>query len=731
VKTTLVDNSLFIKWNKIENTGAPVDISVFNSDINLGTLEVAQCTHITYQVTVNSDVTPWENIVLNNYYSYNWKTEFKDTNIVYNPITANTYNALLTLVPNPDSGTSIKTGDYITYQAIAKNTGLTTIWTGTITCHKFTDNNQTTCKVGNCWSSYSFTDLDPGVEIAVNYSVQTSNNLSIWEKIEEQCTLSYQTESGNKHTNSNEVYHTIQWWGQTVDGGVFDLSINTAYRLLNTPDGNPRPDGYDSDYITYEYQYTGSQRANVYPTISQNGSYTDSRWSCSSITWPNTPNAITYNINSNSTSPQSNLSLSSNSLEFSLYTTLPSTKPKTILHEWTLYPKHTITWSELNTWYVNGGTKDLPKESTKHRAIENGTSWEVSSRIQGDIMRHKWKYVPYDTSRCSYSCWSDENPRTCRRSYTLYRWEVVESTPLHFEDTSDRSVTVGGTTGWIKTSNGNIHTNNGISLEWTDANKYDLDSSRTNVNSAPRLYTPPGQTNADYVISSSAGSTNLKTKSNWYINNKTVIRGHWDVYTRTQNQRDFYDDLLNKQLYGEVIEKTDTVLTKLDLELNKVYHYTWWDIYFDNGTNDFIVSWKKATIVIEGDLHIKSDMYYDPNQVENRIEDLVNLWAIVRWNIYVYRRVQYTVWAWYVDKTLHTWTWVQTLKHIWLWVADDIVFQRKAPEYYERDVNEPSEWVVFDDKFFFATPPGFANLDDGIWSYSSNINQYTGEEVEY
>ena len=733
-KTTLIDDTLTLNWNVIENTWTSLNQSVFDSEINLGTLAVWECSHITYQVSINSDVSLWDDITLSNSYTYDGKTIAKSTNTTVNPVSTQAYEALLTLIPNPDSWSSIKPWDYISYQAIVKNTGLMEIESGTISCPRLYDDNQTQCRVWGCSTDFSFTDLYPWVEVALNYSVMTSSDLESNDIIEEQCKLSYDTISETIESYSNEVYHTIQSTEQEVDGWNFILIINSAYRLLNSPDGDPRPDEYDRDYITYEYYYSGTDRDYIYPDLSDEWTYTDSRWSCSSITWSNVPNSITYNINSTSTSSQNNLSLSSNDLTFNINTSLPDSKPQTILSLGTLYPTHTIPGEELNEWYKNGGSRDLSKESTEHRAIENGSRWKVFSTIKWDVTREKWKYVPYDTSTCSYDCrCSDEEwwCETCYREYTKYRWEVVSTSQVFFENIDDINVTVWWSTAWIKSSNWSIHTNNWVRLEWNNSNTYDLSDSRTAVVSVPKNYTPPWESNADYVISSAAWSSNLISRNDWYVNDKYVEMSHWEVYSRDQNARDFYDDLLDKELYWEVIEKTDTRITWLDLELNKVYHYTWWDVYFDNWNNYFIVWWNKATIVIEWDLHVKSNMFYDQTQTVKKREYLPVLGLIVKWDVYVYPEVEYTIWSWYIDQTLYTWESVQTLKHLWSWVADNIVFERKAPEYYERDVNEPSEWVSFDNDFYWATPPWFAKLNDWMWSYSDNINVYSGREVDY
>ena len=733
-----INSSLFLNSSILED---PIDetkrlpLSSFDSQINLWTLDKWECRYLTYQVSVDSDIIQWDILKVKNEFSYNWWIT-TPTNEVENPVLALSYDASIELIAEPVSGSDVLLNDYITYDFTIINTWLTDIWTGSVVCGRFSDTIETECKVWNeCWSQYDFTDFKSWDEVHVTYAVKVKDWQNAGTRIEEQCHMNYEVWGWIIETkDSNIVFHTIVNQTTIVDWWEFSLELYSRPKLLNTPDWNPRPDWLDQSAIKYTYKYTGSNHENMYPNLSNEGTYTDSRWRCSSITWPNKPNAVTYNIHSTSTSDRSSLSLSSNDIDYYLDTKLPNWEPKTTLYRGTLSPSHAVSWNNANDWYKNWGTRDLPLSSTEHRALVNGTDWRIEADITGTTYLDKWKYVPYDTWRCTYiickGSWETRSCSTRSRSYTKYQWEMIDRTTVQFDANAFRFVTVWGSSAWLKTSNGHVHTNDKLTEDWTSSNNYDLwESWYTNVNSAPKLYAPVGSFHWDYIVSSNTSTTNLKSKKNWYIYNKEVVRWHWYVYDRLTNARDFYVDLIEKQKFWEVITKSDTTISRLDLQLNKIYYYpgnltldrSWWDI---------IVAWEKGTLVVEGNLYIKSNIKYSVEE-KNSIKELPFLGLIVKWNIYIDWNVTDTVGSWHIDWVLHTWNSVKALRHLWNWTWNSFDFQRKAPEFYERDVNEPSEWIYFDDRIYVTTPPGFANLDEWIWSYKNNINQFTGEEVEW
>jgi hypothetical protein len=733
----ILDSTLMLNGTNLDS---PVDdakklpIALFNSNINIWVLNPWECKYVSYQTMVENNVVQWDILSVQNEFTYDWWTT-KQTNQVTNSILAMSYDASINLSADPVSWSDMYNLDYITYSLLVTNNGLTEIWTWSLSCPRFVDTLETTCKAWECWSStYNFNNLHVWWEIEINYTVQTTDLNSVWDIITEQCNLEFvKADLTSETRTSNDVSHTIIERSTAVAWWSFSLELYSRPKLLNTPDWELRPDGADVSPIKYTYKYTGSNHDYMYPEVSNAGTTTVSRSDCE-YTHPYKLNSVTYNINSSSTSSRDSLSLSSNNIDFQFNTTLPSVIPKTILSSWTLTPTHYVSWDEANSWFKDGWTKEAPISSTEHRAMVNGTDWRIESNVAWTPTLDTWKYVPsWDEYSCDYYHDSD-NCDGHTWNTPLYHWEMIYRETLNFNADNYRFVTVWGSTAWLKTENGHVHTNNNLTEDWTSANTYDLwEVWYTSVVSAPKLYSPPGSSHWDYVVSTNTPSTNLESKKGRYLYNKVAKQWHGYVYDRETNARDFYIDLIDKQKFWPVQEEGEDNLAnplwEINLELNNVYYYPW-DLTIEDSSWMVYVKWNKWTIVVGWDLYINSDVTYF-KEAKDDIKKLAYLGIIVKWSVYIDGWVTDTVWSWHVDWMLHTWDSVYTLRHLGSWTADSFDFQRQAPEHYERDVNEPSEWIVFNDQVYFTTPPWFAELDDGIWSYKTNINQFTWEEVEW
>lgn len=734
--TGTTTSSLFLSWSFLEaSTGATqLPIAVFNTDISIWDLWAWACQFITYQTIVGTGVVSGDVLKVKNQFKYGTK-DYADTNEVSNPITDNTYDIDIKLVSIPESDSEVYNKDFITYTTTIKNTWLSDIGTGSITCGRFIDTPETECKTWNCTVTYPFYNFLRNDEISVVYTVQVKDSVVPGTIIPETCSVEYEKDNGDKDSKiSNQVQHRVVKLDTMVSNGSFSLYLDTAPKLLNSPDGNPRPDGWDKSLIKYQYQYTGSKFKFMYPDQSSPGSYVLSRGRCGSMTLPYTPNSISYNINSSDTSPRNNLSLSSKSQLWNITTTLPNGIPKTTLSNGSLTPYYYQAGSSMNQWFSQGWLNNFPSSSTEHRALVQGTNGMVNATIVGTVNVDTWQYVNYTNGTCSYSCrctaegWCD----TCYRSYPRYRWERVDSKPLIFTASNKATVTVWVASAFFKTTNGQVHTNNKITWDGTSANTYKLGlDGTTTVVSPPKLYSPPGSYHWDYIVSSNSSDTNLKSKVWRYLYNKNIPMWHGYVYDRENNKRDFYDDILVKEKYGKVIKTwLQNPVKSLDLDLNTIYYYPG-DLTIYNAAGDVKVKWQKATILVGGDLYIKSNLVYDLWYKTSTRDALTMLWVIVRWDIYISPNVTDTVWVWHVDRVLHTWDSVYQLRHLGQWTAWAFDLERKAPEHYEREVNEPAEHIDFYNLVYYLVPPGFGELDDWIWARKFNINQFSWKEVDF
>lgn len=138
---------------------------------------------------------------------------------------------------------------------------------------------------------------------------------------------------------------------------------------------------------------------------------------------------------------------------------------------------------------------------------------------------------------------------------------------------AETTVNVAGSTGWWRTRNGDVHTNNAITSDGTSANTYNLGDGYGSVKSAPKSYTPPGSYHSDYFVSTNSSTSNLSSKRAWYTIRELPF-GKGTVYDREKNPRDYYSDMLDKQKFGEVVrDGLPNPVRSMDLGLNKIYYY--------------------------------------------------------------------------------------------------------------------------------------------------------------
>jgi hypothetical protein len=476
----------------------------------------------------------------------------------------------------------------------------------------------------------------------------------------------------------------------------------------------------------------------MYPNLSKEWEHSYGNVKCGPDSLPYKPNAYTYNVNSSNRYAQENLNLSSNGIKFNLFTQLPSSKPKTILHIWNLYPTHSISSSEANTFYKDGGIKVLPTNATVHRALENGSDGIMWSTIKTTVSLDKWQYVPYDKEKCQYEkectndggCDSDSLIRY--RNYTLYRWENISSQNIVLEAEDTRKVDVVSTTAWIRTRGWHVHTNDTLTEDGTDANIYDLwEAGFESVKSAPKLYSPPGSYHADYIVSTNTTTSNLKSKKWWYtIRYFDFNKTKGEVYARENAQRDYDHDVLVTKKHWEVkFEENDNLQNPLregNIEKNTFNYYNGdLTIYNPSGTVNF-TSWN-GTIYAEGDMYIKSNMLYDAQDVY--VEDLPYISFRVKWDVYIDPGVTQTLGRWSIEWTLYTWKSNKRLKHLWVFYHNKVEYQRTAPE-DDPEINAPSEDIILDEQIFITPPPDALELDDGRWAIHTNVNLYSKEVIE-
>ena len=718
-------SSLMIDGSRLDDlpdASRVLDPALFGSDLPLGELAPGQCRYFTYQADVEPGSATGGVLSVRNSFAYGSGAVWSDTNEVVNNL-ASTISGSLILDSNPATGTKVQRGDYVEYVVTFQNGGTAPIPSGTVTCARMTEDDVSECLVGQC-AKADFQALEPGADYQFTFSVRVKPEAAKDAVLGNACRADFSGESAD----SNATAHVVEVPSAAVAGGSFELELYARPKLINSPDGNPRPDGLDASPIRYTYRYSGSKSDNFYPKLSNSNGYSYGPVRCGPSSLPYYPNAFTYWGNSASTSPRGNPGVGSSPLTFSLATTLPSAVPKTVLKSGTLTPTHQVPGGELNSWFVDGGEKVLPIDSTVHRALVNGRDGTVSATISGTMQMDRWQYVPYALTSCSFVSSCGKRGCTYRsRTYSLYRWQLNSRTPVPFSASAARAVDVTGSTGWLRTRNGNVHTNNRFSQDGTSSNVYDLGQAGYEaVRSSPKSYTPPGSFHADYFVSSNAAGSNLTSRRGWYAL-RDLPFGHGDAYDRGKNPRDYYGDLLSRQKFGKVVKDgLPNPLKSFAPGLNEIWYWPG-DLVIEAPSGTFIVGGRKATIVVGGNLRIKTDMAYAQPSGTVRSADLPYLGLVVKGDLTVDPGVTSTVGAWHVDGTLRTGAGAKRWKHLGQVAAGRVDLERKAPEFNEGETNAPSEDLIFDDQVYDTVPPGFAQLDDGRWAFFSNVNQFTGE----
>lgn len=724
--SSLTGSTLYVDDSALSASPDPakrIDMANFFSEINLGDLAPGQCRYVSYQAKVDPSPSTSDVFAVTNEFRYSDKP-LAPTNTVTNYVDGNV-ECSLGLTSIPVSGSDVRAGDYVQYTVTCRNDSPNVIGSGTVDCVRQKDTALTECKTGQC-SPAQVVDLAPGSTYSYVYNVRVRQDTASGTVIPNSCHIDYD----GKKADSNSTTHTV------VDppsadafGGDFTLSIYSRPKLINSPDGRPRPDELDQSPIRYTYRYTGSSFGNVFPDTTSSGPYYFPSWEtrCGPRSLPYQPNSYTYIPNSDSKAMRDKMDgIGSTPLTYGLSTALPSGVPKTTLHGGTLSPTHQISGSELREWFVNGGERTLPISSTTHRALVNGTDGKIAAEITGTMMLDRWMYTAYGLPKLCHAMIGDHD---FWRWYYDYKWQYVDSVPVNFRATDDRLVDVAGSTGWFRTRNGDVHTNNRISLDGTVANVYDLgESGYESVKSSPKLYTPPGSHHSDYFVSTDTDTANLSSKRGWYTI-RDVKFGHGYHYDREKNPRDYYGDLLDKQKFGKVTTETATSLRSVDLEMNAIRYFPG-NLTLEDADGEVTVSGSKGTVVVGGNLYVKSNVRYAKQTGE--IRNLAYLGLIVKGNVVISPNVTETVGAWHVDGKLSTGVATRPWKHLGQVAVGSVDLQRKAPEYgASEEVNAPSEDIIFDDQIYVTIPPGFAQLDDGQWAFFSNVNQFSGEVVDW
>lgn len=728
-----------------------IDISSLWNQTNIWTLSPWDCKYVTFQWTVSTNASNWDIITFTSRVSSDTVSE-TEISWISNNVLVKEKDLSLNFYSNPTTGSWVSYQDYINYTLDITNTWSSELNNIIVDCPRFYETTETTCESWECWSVVSIPSILEWETWTVLYNTLVKS-LDLWTSINEQCNVSFYNDTELVGKTTNTLTHTVVedqpsavTWPNWETLWEFWYAIKSIRnRLINSADWNPRPDGRDISPIEHYYYYTGSGQEYMYPEQSIPGSFIQYRWQCDPIVLPYTPNSVTYNINSTKSqwNDSSDFNFWNSNAIFNVTTQLPEIKfwfSQTELYSWTLTPTDSFPGSQLNEWYSDWWNRTLPRESTVHRWVSNWDYSDFSWEINWSIYLDKWQYVPVWTWTCEYiwiyrdpGWW--EAPRTWYQSYTKYWWKRMTRNEISFSDSMINRVVVTWASAFWKTIWWNVHSNWNFNLDWTDANIVNLwETWYENEQIVTKDYIPPWTAQSEYMVTSWNDYNNVTSEKWWYKTNVNVPDWYWEIFDSSASNLkwQFSKVLLENKLFrNKVVELTDDDISDINCDDKQVVYYYDWDFTFwSDSQEDILMRWKPCTFFINWKTTIKSNILYDQdvtytiNPREFDEDSWLPILAILStWDIIIDEKVNFLDWIYRTQSNFYTGSSTHQLQNFWAAVFKKIMLERKPPENYEREINEPSELFVYDDAIHSNTPPWLTELDDDSWAtlYSVNV----------
>jgi len=534
--------------------------------------------------------------------------------------------------------------------------------------------------------------------------------------------------------NRTPIVHPTSTIGGAASGALKVDIRQSPNLVLNTANGEPRPDKADLTETLYTLTYQGRHIPYTYPNFSGNGGYTYPMDHPCSHYYPQMWGATTtaYNSSGGYCDNIANCPISSSPLIFNINTTLPTHAPKL---EFTVnIPTYPYGSNVMADYYMeNGGTLPIPTKLTESRATENGGGGQVATAITLNVTEDTWRYQQYSTEECTYT--EDDCEEDCERTMDipLFRWEKASSTLLTetAKDTTDISVYT--STAWLKTKGGHIGTNDRLSNGTeTLANFVDLGIPAFSNHLTPSsIYTPPDETNAELMIFGKNGTDSMKTKSSdlWKVTGTDFgFLKEGDAYDRANNPRDFKKDLLLQEKYGPV--KKDALLSPagktLELGDGNVWAESGNYTFGQEGVDDTVtLSGGQARIYVEGDVFINANLKFSVSS-GSHYRDLTSVRIDAR-NIYVSGEVTDIQAFLQARESFHTGRSKNQLRILGDVIAGNTYWERQPLlETKPEEFNKPSEYLIEDLRKYVVPPPGDTEVpeDYQVWK---QVNPSTGE----
>jgi hypothetical protein len=484
--------------------------------------------------------------------------------------------------------------------------------------------------------------------------------------------------------------------------------------------------------------------------------------------------------------------------------------------DFSVYQKiHTLPSNmNANAFIKNGGSFDFYKNNPElySYAKNIGVNGEVKGSVATKFIETEWQYELYDiltvtieyrtyTTHISYGSLSGARyDRTryitdqIKKSFPIYKW-IRKDIKIHsLEGISNAHIDVYSSAAWIQTKGGHMGSNNTIASSGNNEVSFEVlmsqilgDMSTQKMKRsaiAPKDFSPENQHNAELMIfspkpdirqSTSGNIHQFTSKAGWYqeiaeetsegnpfASQENLKRYGYNRYGEEYDDgeftRDYFEDLLEKEMYGEVISleklceetisdaqcsqilsetfstsgnihKTGNSLfikNRLILPAGKILHTTM-QTHFGESLSDLIITGGSARFHIENDVFINGNILYGDMSAKNYFH-LPNMRLHAR-NIRISPNTEYIEMQMKAENEFSTGKSSKQLQILGDVIAQSTFFERDpvvlfSPEDFEN--NPPSEVIIEDMRKYLIPAPGdtVPRMQDTFWQ---QVNPSTGE----
>jgi len=572
--------------------------------------------------------------------------------------------------------------------------------------------------------------------------------------------------------NRDAIVHPIDVNAMPQEGDFRVDIVQEPNIVLNSSNGYAREDDADRSKTKYTFSYTGRKRSNTYPALDRSGTdfFPGRRNKCQRA-YPYKWGATTYAYNSGGSPIPGDcevrggcpLTLVSTPVVFNIETKLPNNAPEfrftenskastqtrgatgdsakqTTIHE------HGNPYT-VNSYMKNGSTFIVPEPLTEIRAVENGGAGIVTTEVSAVVSEDKWQYVNTYNEECTYYYLCGESTCFAKVNVPHYSWQRT-SVNIYLPSVSgakalaQTNIDVYTSTAWLKTEKGHIGTNDQLTNRDTPANHVDLGMTPFRDHLTPSyLYTPPNEFNAEYMVFGKNGTGSMKTScgedgagncDDWTVTGtefKFLQKG--EAYDRDVNPRNYYDDMLDRQMYGEVKknELSSNLNGTVELGDDIVWHNDG-DITIGKlGLPDEVVfAGGQARIYTDGDVYINANIRYGTSQAGN-YNSITSVRIDAR-NIYVSGEVEDLQVMLLARNSFKSGKSKKQLRILGDVIAGQSHWEREPLlEFSPDEFNKPSEHIIEDMRKYVVPVPGDTQVPDD-YSVWRQVNPSTGETLD-